>query len=900
MPAPLRRLTLYTVFFISGLCGLGCQIVWTRMLGIGLGHELPAVLAVVAAFFGGLALGAWALDRAIGQSLRPGRWYAILEIVVGTWSVVLTFLLPLTNNWALKMAGLDPSSVRQWMVTFLIPFAALLPATFAMGATLPAMERFVAPFATNGKCVGGLYSLNTFGAVAGILASTILIMPRFGFVRSLLILAALNFFCGLVVLWLEIRIPSRALANSSNSKSDVGFGPLHLGLFLTGLLGIGFEVLGVRILSEVLENTIYSFAASLSVYLLGTAAGAGLYQGFGKSIAPRKLIIGLLEGLSLSCLLGGLLLSRAQGFYDRCRDVFGDSLLRVLAAEMAVAGSVFAVATLFMGATFSHLAQSSRCDQGGIGRALAWNTLGSALAPLVFGVLLLPMIGAKWSLVVLSMGYLLLVPLLLSWKGFSKSPINVFAEKVTPNRRARKGTSNEGKNTGKFGPWGRYGNAAAAGAFILPIAMIFQLPSDLKMVRPPPGGKILEYRHGVMDSVAVVEHFDGNRSLLVNNRFVMGGTGAADAARRHAHIPLLLHHDPKKALFLGLGTGISFAAAGSHPDLRAEGVELIPEIPDFFHYFSPHSDLRPGLRIQVADARRFVRATDEKYDVIVADLFHPARDGAGALYTIEHFQAIKKCLTPGGIFCQWLPLYQLDDDVLRVIIRTFLNVFPETRAFLLRFNVETPVLGLIASLQPTRYPSDWFEKRVRSPELMKELKSLTLMDAYHFFGGFVAGPEALLNFSRSAPLNTDDHPVVIFRAPEFDYHRNETPYGRLLTLLNLHASDPGQLLEENGTDATKAFDAQLKAFIAARDVYLRGLVMEAEGQEARAIDAFIESARVSTNFSTGYARCLTMAVRLAKTNPTEARRMLERLIEAQPGRPVASELKKRLFDSPEK
>src|SRR5207247_1000308 len=123
------------------------------------------------------------------------------------------------------------------------------------------------------------------------------------------------------------------------------------------------------------------------------------------------------------------------------------------------------------------------------------------------------------------------------------------------------------------------------------------------------------------------------------------------------------------------------------------GVELVPEILEMLPYFEPHNNAparHPQLTLHAADARRFVRVSKAQYDVIVADLFHPARDGAGALYTLEHFSAIRDRLAPGGLFCQWLPLYQLDDFTLRVIVRTFLEVFPLSRAYLLRPNIDTP------------------------------------------------------------------------------------------------------------------------------------------------------------------------------------------------------------------
>jgi hypothetical protein len=191
-----------------------------------------------------------------------------------------------------------------------------------------------------------------------------------------------------------------------------------------------------------------------------------------------------------------------------------------------------------------------------------------------------------------------------------------------------------------------------------------------------------------------------------------------------------------------------------------------------------------GLHIKVADARRFVNASTKKYDVIVADLFHPARDGAGSLYTAEHFSSIRSRLNSGGIFCQWLPLYQMDLGIVRVIVRTFLQVFPEGKAYLAHFSLQTPILGLIAGTGPIALNEDWMSHRVNDPALYRELKALRLHDSFALFGCFLAGPEELEQFAGSGPINTDDHPVVIFEAPRFVYSQQDPAYVRLLGLID--------------------------------------------------------------------------------------------------------------------
>lgn len=840
--------SVYLTFGISGACGLAYQIVWSRMFGFELGHEWPAVLAMMAAFFGGLAIGSRVLDRTVSQSRFPGRWYGALEILIGTWGLVSISIIPKAGELGSGWIGLEPSPLRHWVIAFLLPCFTLLPATVAMGATFPAMERFVSCLRRNPKCVGGLYSVNTFGAVAGTLVATFAMIPRFGFTATLQILALLNGVCGVVIFLLD----SRERRKVSEPKRQIARGlfsqRLRWTVFLTGLFGIGFEVLGVRILANVLENTVFSFAAALSVFLTGTAIGAGIYQHLEKRLSRLPSLEHLFIALCISCLAGTWLLSKSQILYDTAANVLGDGMAAMVLAELSVSSVVFGIPTLLMGAVFSHLAQLARSDDGGIGWVISWNMLGSAAAPIVFGVCLFPLMGAKWALVVVSIGYLGLTPRLSRWHAWSALPV---------------------------------------------AGLLIAIPSNLSSTQTPPGGALLEFREGVMSSVAVVRHFDNNRSLLVNNRFAMGGTGAAVAAQRHAHIPLLLHAEPRRALFLGLGTGITFGAASVYPRLEADGVELVPEVLAVGRHFEPLNRKRQGMKLYVADARRFIRASKEEYDVIVADLFHPARDGAGALYTVEHFQAIRQRLAPHGLFCQWLPLFQLDESMLRVITRTFLEVFPHARAFLLRWNVDTPVLGLIATIEPRRYPADWIESRAGASELELALKAVTLADSFQLFGTFLGGSENLRNFSTGAPFNTDDHPIVMFEAPRFTYRRNETPYGRLLGLLDQFSGTSAELIEADSQSAD--FSAELNLYFAARNRYLRGLIADSEGFDREATDAFIESARLSARFSAGYAHCLAIAVRQSKTDPAGARELLERLAEAQPQRPVAAELAKRLF-----
>jgi spermidine synthase len=834
------------LFLLSGFCGVGYQLVWTKQFTAGLGHEMPALLAVMTAFFAGLALGGWMLDRAIARSVDPQRTYALLEFVIGGWGLVSAWLVPFVADLCLRGIGLKSSSIWQGMVAFVFPFLALLPSTMAMGATLPAMERWLAAFAGDRRCLGRVYALNTAGAVAGALGSAFLLMPTYGFRGSLLALAAVNLLCGILALLLPVE--GRSGFQPDRNRQDAC---PTLPLFITGLLGIGLEVAGVRALSQVLENTLYTFAVTLAVFLAGTAAGAAFYQAKlrGRPFAP--LLAGLLAALAASTLVSALLLTITPSLYERLRSSLGDALPAIALAETSVALLVFALPTLLMGATFSHLVQAARGPDGGIGRAAAWNTLGGAFSGVLFVGVLIPLIGTKGAFLAIAAGYTLLA---------LRSTAGVVARRPI---------------------W-------IAGAVIVALEVAI-LPLDLRLVKLPSDAVLKEYREGVMASVAVVGTPDGHRALRVNNRYQMGGTAAALAERRQAHLPLLLHPSPERALFLGPGTGITLGAASLHDGLQSEGVELLPEVVALMKNFEPENQgpfPKPGVEVIVADARRILRVADKRYDVIVADLFHPALDGAGFLYTHEHFEAARARLRPGGLFCQWLPLHQLDDLSLRVIVQTFLATFSQSRAFILHFNVDIPVLGLVGAAEPLRRPADWLERRTGTTEFHQRMKAAGFDRTINLLGCLAAGPYELAAFAANAPVATDNFPLVSFTAPRVSARSAASGGALLVRFLERCHAKPEEILEPSTTEVSRVFAANLADYFAARDLYLRGLIEEGQGRLQPAIDLYLEGARRSLFFTPAYARCVGIVQMLAETDRAAAKQLFERLEQAQPAQPL--------------
>ncbi|MBJ7419429.1 MAG: fused MFS/spermidine synthase, partial [Rhodoferax sp.] len=314
---------------------------------------------------------------------------------------------------------------------------------------------------------------------------------------------------------------------------------------------------------------------------------------------------------------------------------------------------------------------------------------------------------------------------------------------------------------------------------------------------------------------------DGVARLHINNRVQEGSSASGQVETRLAQLPLLLHPSPRTALFLGYGTGYTANAAALDPRLQVKAVELLPEVIEAAGIFALKSGAPASaspVATVAADARRYVQSATDRHDVIVADLFHPARSGAGNLYTVEHFAAVKTRLAPGGLFCQWLALHQMDIETLRSIVAAFLQVYPNAVAVLASNSLDTPVVGLIARPDQPGWQIQTVRARLSdmSPPMAKALKKAKLDDEFAVLGSIIAGPLALKDFVRGATLNTDDRPVVTHRAPWVSYAPQEAPRDRLTLLMQglaPHAADG--IAPHQGADA-----ARLEAYWAARAKYI--------------------------------------------------------------------------------
>jgi spermidine synthase len=850
-------LTALVLMVASGFAGLGYQIVWTQQFSLFLGHESAAVLAIVSALFGGLAAGSFALSGLIQKSTNPARWYAACEFVIGFWCVALSYLLAPVSNIVMSVVGPQPSASWQWFVSFASTFLLLLPATVAMGATLPAMERLLSAIQKSFHqkyLIGALYAANTLGATLGVLAAAFWLIPMFGLTATAFVCAGLNLLCAIVAMNMSsaaVALESKATAESSQTFR------LPFTLAMTGLLGIGYEVLIVRVISQVTENTVFTFAILLAVYLIGTALGAAAYQrNYTISTVPNQVDLDTLKDRLfafqiLTCLSGMLSLWASPVVLAWTKQQLGSGVAGALSAEAFVAIMAFGPATFVMGLLFSHLCTRATQQELSFGRALGINTLGAAIAPPLFGVFLVPLLGAKVALLIIATSYLA-----LSGKAVLGKARTVFCV-----------------------------------ASIVAIAMV---APPMIFIDYPEGGRVVNHAEGVLATVSVVQDAAGIKSLRINNRQQEGSSNTLATDSRLALLPLLLHAAPKQVLFLGLGTGVTASSAAQDPSIQVEAAELLPEVIAASNYFRlPTSPAqKTNLTFIATDARRYVRASSKLYDIVISDNFHPARSGTGALYSVEHFRAIQQRLATGGLFCQWLPLHQLDLKTVQSIVQSFLAVYPQGAALLATNSLETPVLGLIAFQQGKGPPPSvqMIKQRLVSNTLSQPLADFGFKDEFSIAGAFVGGASALKRFAGHAPLNTDDHPIVNYIAPSITYAAVSSPADRLAAFLK----EMRPHRDELSFQADPEWSQRLLAYWSARDQFIdlgrqTRLSNNPQAMLNQVREPLLAILRSSPDFTPAYDPLIKMALALAPTEPSAAIELLNTLRQIQPLRPEAGE-----------
>ncbi len=820
----LRSIT-FPLFFFSGFAGLIYEVVWVRQFAGIFGSSVYSTGAVTAAFMGGMALGSLVLGRVGDRSSDRLILFAICETVIGIYGILFSFAFPLLED--LCISGFSSSipligEIRLFggapgtAIKFVIAGGCLIIPTFFMGGTLPILCRFIVaqPGGVSGRVgrdfgrsAGGLYAIGTLGAAAGTLVAGFIFLESLGAFVTLCAVGAVNLaVAGTAVsvslitgrkkavadeaakkaaadpteenpdpekepapekepLPLKKTVPKQAAAPTEPAKAERPEPPLRspslflqlptfLAFFLSGAAVLGHEVLWTRLLSQFFRNSAYSFASMLVCVLVGLAAGGGAGAWFaGRTSRPRYLLC-LFQAAAALCSLLSLLLIHHFGQYDRflalirffggMEEVAGfGSFTLLVAFEVVSSFCVIFPAAFFMGTAFPLMAEMNWRRTGGFGGFVGdvqfLSTAGAVVGALVTAFYLL----ATPEIEILHCAFIVV--------GF-----NVGAGLLLLLSSVRSVSS---------GQW----TLAAALFGGVGLLLAYQ-PPDLHFWRTSDlDEELVFYEKDVMADVSVVRRPDG-LILKVNNTAGLGGTAGEYLETRIGMLPsLLLPEEPEETLCLGLGTGntlMGLVNAGAGKCYCVELVEsVIHAAAHSFHNFpeeSPHESRRPTL--VHGDARIFLAAVEQKYDLIVGDLFFPWQSEAGFLYTKEHFTTVREHLKEGGVFCQWIPLYQLHWDDFGIIGNTFAEVFDSVSIFLASSRSGYPVVGLFGSEAPMKFDPDRLQERIDNhPQrhLIERFGLANVMDNLVLY----LGSEWLFRVRfPDRRINTIDRTLVEFRA----------------------------------------------------------------------------------------------------------------------------------------
>jgi len=748
MPQNPRGLFLLeAMFFVSGFCGLLYQTVWLRLAFAHFGVITPVVSVVVSVFMFGLGLGSWLAGRYVGRlSERLGvsaiLLYAAVEAVIGAGALVVPVLFAASSR---VLSGLE--STGSWLylaASGACIFLSVLPFACAMGMTYPVAIRFLEQLRTPGnERFGVLYASNTAGALAGVLVTVYALIELVGLDGVLRVGLAGNWAIGLVaLLWgallkrVDASIGTPAIAPQARGQFGGAFPRADLAtLFVTGFCSMGMEVGWVRSFTPALDHAVYAFAFLLAAYLVGHAIGATLHTATAaRGMSPRRETL-----VSAAVVAAWVPLLAADWDWIKAAKFARSDL------HLAIALSIGTFAALLGWLTPLIVDDVSRGRPERVGMAYAVNIAGSMLGPLAAGYLLLPLLGARGTLVVLCLPLVGLLAL---------------------------------------GPRHRVRTTLALAASIAMLAAALRGESLEEGSPAAPGEHRAIYRDYTATTVA--RETNGQRQLLVNGNPM---TTLSPITKMMAHLSFVLHGSPpRKVLVICLGMGTTFRSALSW-GVDVTVVELLPGVKSAFASFYGDVELQsPNGRIVIDDGRRFLARTQERFDVIIIDPPPPPTQPASSLlYSVEFYNLVKARLAPGGVVQQWWGFPDADPVMTESMVRTVQRSFPYVRAFAAIDDPTKQMHGyhFMCSLAPLpRLTFDQFLARLPGPA-RRDLQEWSTTDDPEREMGARLVQQLKREFRLESLLPAAEHEFIITdRNPinEYFYLRERRAY-RLIPLL---------------------------------------------------------------------------------------------------------------------
>jgi spermidine synthase len=705
---------LLVLFISSGCAALIYEIVWFQLLQLVVGSSAVSLGVLLGTYMGGMCLGSLLLPRYVSARKHPLRVYAIIEAGIGVCGLLVLLILPLLDHLYAAVGG---SGLFGILMRAVVAAVCLLPPTLLMGASLPAIARYVESSPQGVSWLGFFYGANIAGAVFGCLFAGFYLLRVYDMPTAAYVAAAIN----AVVAWLSYRLSTRTRYEPTPPADSLARRPppaaqrsVYVAIGLSGLTALGAEVVWTRLLSVMLGGTVYTFSIILAVFLGGLGLGSAFASHVARQMKRPRVALGVCQ-----ILLAAAIAWTAYTLADALPNWPIDPMLArsaVLNFQVDIMRCMWAVfpAACLWGASFPFAlaAAAERSDDSGtlVGKVYAANTVGGIVGALAFSIVLIPWIGTQDC-----------QRLLVALATISALII------CAPVARS-------------LGIRGAAATVASLVAVVWLIASISPVPwlavaYGRRMMLQANPGHVLYVGEGRNYSVAISEPPDGDRYFHVAGK-VEASTALADMRlqRMLGHIPALFHSDPESVLVVGFGAGVTAGTFVLQPTVKKIAIcELEPLVPPAADkYFGKENySVKDERRttIHYDDARHFILTSEDKFDIIASDPIHPWVKGTSSLYSTQYFELVKQHLRPGGIVTQWVPLYESDIATVKSELATFFDVFPNGTVWGNTINGEGYDLVLLGQAEPTHLNIDALEDRWDRPDYARVAQS---MDAVNF------------------------------------------------------------------------------------------------------------------------------------------------------------------------
>jgi len=760
------------LFFLSGATGLVYELLWVRVLYQSFGSTIQSVTTVVAAYMGGLGLGAWLFGRRADRHAKPAALYGWLEIAIGGFGLVSPLVLALAHRVYVGTAGaLALGSGASVALRFGLAALVLLIPTTLMGGTLPALTKgfMGAERDRLQPSLGRLYALNTLGAVVGTALAGFVLVERVGIQGSLIGTAAVNLALGAAALALAQPLEPGPAAPPGRAPAPDTLRRLALVLLaLTAFASLLDEIAWTRVLVMVVGGSTYAFTLVLLMFLLGiglgsavvagrrtarptTAADAAVAQGI--TGAGAALLLGFFGALPLYILA----VLQHPGFGTTAR----------LALLGVAVGAVVLIPAIGMGLSFpllADLAAPRDAARGAdVGAAYALNTLGSIAGAVLTGFVLVVALGTETTLRI----------------GLVVNGVVALVLAIYAARGVAEGSAEHRALQSRVLVGGLLGSVALGAAFTAPgwSTRLIDLGPTIYGRQPMDaagrraflthrGTRQLAFREGWNATVSVWEGLSG-RTLRLNGKVDASDHGDMNTQIMLGLAPAAARPEPASALVIGFGSGVTTRVLSQVPGMRrVRVVEIEPAVLAMNGLFQGVNDsvlARRTVEAVVDDARSALQLHDDRFDVIVSEPSNPWVAGVATLYTPEFFRIVRSRLAEDGVYCQWVQVYQLPLPVVASVVRNLRAVFPHVEVWF-SSSLDLMVLG---SGRPIRYDRAWLARLLAPATSVGALSRewLGVDSAGDHFGRRLLGEAGAARLAERATLaHSDDRPELEFVA----------------------------------------------------------------------------------------------------------------------------------------